>query len=89
MPVATTSPDVRQVSPVAKKKQESPNAAASDGRPISFRASQKLADRLDFIAEWLELDVSNLVRLVLSKHLHEYEEQAKAIQHEHGRSSDS
>lgn len=60
---------------VARKKpaEEQPSA----GRPINFRAPPDLAARLDFVAERLGLDVSNLVRMVLYENLAAYERRAR------------
>lgn len=57
-----------------------PDDKPSEGKQINFRASQSLAERLERTAGILGLDVSNLVRLMLSKHLREYELEADQIQ---------
>lgn len=63
---------------MSKKTQpQSENEPA--GRNINFRASPNLAARLDTVAEALNLDISNLVRMVLSEHLAEYEDRAAKL----------
>jgi predicted DNA-binding protein len=52
----------------------------SDGKQINFRASLPLAERLDRTASRLGLDVSNLVRMILIKHLPDYEAEADEIE---------
>ncbi len=58
---------------VAKKSDGSP----SDGKAINFRAPKRLAERLEHVADALGLDVSNLIRMVLSENLAEYEQRAE------------
>lgn len=74
--VTTITPP--RASPVAKKKPA--DEQVSGGRPINFRAPPDLATRLDFVAEKLGLDVSNLVRMILYENLAQYERRAKMIE---------
>ena len=66
--------------PVMPKRQPAKDKGErSDGRSVTFRAPQDLAERLDSVADGLGLDVSNLVRMILNKHLYVYEEQVADI----------
>jgi hypothetical protein len=51
-----------------------------EGSQIAFRLKKELADRLEHAAEALGLDVSNLLRLMLSEKLAEYEARARRVQ---------
>ena len=82
--VRVLNPDsVLRVQTVAKKRSDSgPKAEA--GRPITFRAPQDLAPRLDAVALGLGLDVSNLVRMVLYENLEQYEERVSRLARKKG-----
>lgn len=61
-----------------------PSMASSKGRQpvgkqINFRAPPDLQSRLEDTAETLGLDVSALVRLVLTESLHPYESRAAEV----------
>jgi hypothetical protein len=49
------------------------------GKQINFRASGDLQSRLDDTAETLGLDVSALVRMILTENLHVYEARAAEV----------
>lgn len=51
----------------------------SVGRQINFRAPPDLEERLKDTGEALGLDISALVRLILTKHIHIYEAEAEAV----------
>lgn len=72
----TKTAPVPETGPMPKKRQPADDQPTS-GRPINFRASADLADRLDRIAAGLGLDVSNLVRMVLYENLDPYEERVE------------
>lgn len=70
---------------LARKQRPTPqDEQPSAGRPINFRAPSDLAARLDFVAEALGLDVSNLVRMVLYENLSTYERRARQLKQETG-----
>lgn len=52
-----------------RTNRESPG---SGGKQIAFRASDDLFEMLERAANGLGLDLSNLVRMVLREHIHEY-----------------
>lgn len=51
----------------------------SEGKQINFRAGPDLVARLERTAGVIGVEVSGLVRLVLHRYLHVYEEQAAQI----------
>jgi hypothetical protein len=79
----------RKVSSMAKGKQPQNDPPADDkgrssgrpsiGRQVNIRIPPDLDGRLQFIADVLGLDISNLVRLVLNEQLHTYEARARQI----------
>jgi len=68
-----------EASPVGRKKSTEKPVDDQGGRAINFRAGADLAERLDYVAGALGLDVSNLVRMVLKENLPQYEERARRI----------
>lgn len=62
-----------------KKTPEAEEQATTAGKSYSFRASRSLAQRIDYVASGLEMDASNLIRMILAKHLHIYEEQVREL----------
>lgn len=63
--------------PVARKKTAGDLSSA--GKQVSLRMPQSLNQRLEAVAEALGLDVSGLVRMVLSENLAPYERRAEQI----------
>lgn len=64
---------------VARKKKNEAEQPAGGGRPVNFRAPPDLASDLDYIAEALGLDVSNLVRMILRENITPYRQRADRI----------
>lgn len=79
MPKLTVTVPPKGPSIVGKKIQ---STDADGGRPITFRASARLANRLDVVADKLGLDVSNLVRMILNENLAAYERRAQQLDQE-------
>lgn len=69
--------------PVAKKKAD--KIPPTGPRQVNFRPSDALYRRLERVARTFEIDVSNLVRMVLTESLHSYEQRAQAIEQEQER----
>lgn len=63
---------------VAKKRTDG-DSEPKGGRPVNFRAPPDLAADLDYIAEALGLDVSNLVRMILRENIKPYRGRADRI----------
>ena len=78
MPGVTTITDP-EARIVAKKKPPEAAEPPSTGKSYSFRASRSLSQRIDFVADRLQVDASNLIRLILAQNLQRYEEQANQI----------
>lgn len=64
---------------VAKKKPPEAEGQPVAGKSYSFRASRSLAQRIDYVSNGLQVDASNLIRMILAKHLHIYEEQVREL----------
>lgn len=61
---------------VAKRKKDSPALGA---KQVNFRPSDSLYARLERVSKILEVDMSNLVRLILNENLAAYERRADEI----------
>jgi hypothetical protein len=72
--VQTSLPVGCRSEPVAKTKSD--GGRPPIGKPVNFRASDELIDVLEEIADGLSLDVSAVVRLILSENLGKYRERA-------------
>ncbi len=55
--------------------------------PVGFRIPKSLQDRLIEAGNNLGLDVSNLLRMMIIKHLPAYEDEGKKLQPKQGRPS--
>jgi hypothetical protein len=62
---------------VAKKKKPGPG---SGGRQVAFRAPDDLYADLERAAHGLGLDVSNLIRMILRRHVGAYLQQVEEIE---------
>jgi hypothetical protein len=81
MSAFTQSPPLR-ADAVGKKRSEPDRPAPDGSRPINFRAPAPLARDLDFVADALGLDVSNLVRMILRENMQPYRERAEKVRRE-------
>jgi hypothetical protein len=70
-------PHTFETQPVARKKNA--GELSSAGKQVSLRMPQSLNQRLEAVADALGVDVSNLVRMVLSENLAPYERRAEQI----------
>lgn len=64
--------------PRKRPRDEQPSA----GKQISFRAPPDLERRLEYVAKWLGLDGSNLVRMILVENIAQYERRARLLEQE-------
>jgi predicted transcriptional regulator len=64
-----------------------PVVKKSDDKQITFRLSGDLHARLNATADGMELDISSLLRLMIRKHLPEFEREAKKIREQELRSA--
>lgn len=71
---------VNQVQTVPRKPSKPDGKPADDTKQIAFRAPRALAARLESTAKRLGLDPSGLIRMMILKHLPEYEREADAVE---------
>lgn len=67
---------------MGKKRQ--PEDQPVGGKAFSFRASPDLTSRLEDVAGGLNLDISNLVRMILTENLAPYERRVRQLREEKG-----
>lgn len=57
---------------MARKQPNRAGPGSGDARQVAFRAPTDLYRQLEFVSEGLGLDISNLVRMILRKHIIQY-----------------
>lgn len=62
---------------VGRKRAGKTDEPDASGRSINFRADAELAASLDDVAHVLKLDVSNLVRMIISENIYIYQMRAQ------------
>jgi hypothetical protein len=63
---------------VAKKKNR--QGPGSGGRQVAFRAPDDLYAQLDRVSKGLGLDISNLIRMILRKHIQAYVKEVEDLE---------
>jgi hypothetical protein len=76
---STLSPHVNPDQTMAKLRGKNKPGPGSGGHQVAFRATADLYADLECVSRGLGLDISNLVRMILLKHIHIYLQDVERI----------
>lgn len=70
------------------KKRTNREGPGSGGKQVAFRAPDEMHERLEFVSAGLGVDMSNLLRMIVSENLHRYVRRVEELKKEQGGGAD-